>query len=88
VTNPAIVTTEERCGYFVRAIVGFSGVKADPGGTFDDSKLTGFGCFSPSGKVSDWMADRLAEGPIGIAAWGVGYSALVSFPRWYCVIIP
>jgi hypothetical protein len=38
-------------------------VRPDPGGAFDDSKLTGFGCFSPNDKVSDWIADGLAEGP-------------------------
>jgi hypothetical protein len=50
----------------------------DPsGGESDDSKLTGFICFGPSDKVSDWIADRLAEGPTGLVAWGVDYSALV-----------
>jgi hypothetical protein len=63
-------------------------VTPDPGGASDDSKLTGFGCFSPSDKVSDWIADRLAEGPTGIDARGFDYSALVSSPRWHCVIIP
>jgi hypothetical protein len=42
----------------------------DPGGASDDRKLNGFGCSSPSDKVSDWIADRLAEGPTGIVAWG------------------
>jgi hypothetical protein len=56
-------------------------VRPDPGGVFDDSKLTGFGCFSPSNNVSDWIASRLSEGPTGIGAWGVDYSALVSSPR-------
>jgi hypothetical protein len=63
-------------------------VRPNHGGTPDDSKLTGFGCFSPSDKASDWIADRLADGPTGIGAWGVDYSALVSPPRWHCVIIP
>jgi hypothetical protein len=45
-------------------------VKPDPCGASDDSKHTGFGCFSLSDKVSDWMADRLTKGPTGIAAWG------------------
>jgi hypothetical protein len=63
-------------------------VRPDTGGASDDSKLTGFGCFSPSDKVSDWMADWLAEGPTGIGAWGIDYPALVSSPRWRCVIIP
>jgi hypothetical protein len=48
-------------------------MKPEPGGASDDCKLTGFGCFSPSYKVSDWIADRLAEGTTGIAAWGVDY---------------
>jgi hypothetical protein len=63
-------------------------VRPDPGGAFDDSKLTGFGCFCPSDKVTDWVADRLAEGPTGIDAWGVDYSALLLLPRWHCIIIP
>jgi hypothetical protein len=87
-TNPVIPTIDARCGYFVWAIVGFRVVRLDPDGTSDDSKLTGCGCFSPSGKVSDWIADRLAQGPTGIGAWGVDYSALVSLPRWHCVIVP
>jgi hypothetical protein len=45
-------------------------VRLDPDETPDDRKLTGFGCFGPSDKVSDWIADRLAEGPTGIGAWG------------------
>jgi hypothetical protein len=87
-TNPACATIDARCGFFVSAIVGFRGVRIDPGGTSDDSKLTGFGCFSPIDKVSAWIADQLAEGPTGIGAWGVDYSAFVSLPRWHCVIIP
>jgi hypothetical protein len=63
-------------------------VKPDSGGATDDSKLTGFGCTSSSDKVSDWIADFLAEGPTGIGAWGVDYSALVPSQRWHCVIIP
>jgi hypothetical protein len=46
------------------------------------------GDFGPSVKVFDWMTDRLAEGPTGLVAWGVDYSASVSSPRWRCVIIP
>jgi hypothetical protein len=65
-TNPASATIDARCGYFVRAIVGFRGVRPDPGGTSDDSKLTGFECFSPSDNVSDWIAGWLADGPTGI----------------------
>jgi hypothetical protein len=87
-TNPAIAAIDARCGFFVRAIVGSRGMRLDPGGAFDDSKLTGFGCFNPSDKVSDWIADRLAQGPTGIGAWGVDYSAVVSAPRWHCDIIP
>jgi hypothetical protein len=34
------------------------------------------------------MGDRLAEGPTGLVAWGIDYSASVSIPRWHCVIIP
>jgi hypothetical protein len=60
----------------------------DPGGTSDDRRLIGFGCFGPNDKVSDWIANRLAEGPTGIVAWVVDYSALVSSPRWHRVIIP
>jgi hypothetical protein len=41
-------------------------VRPDPGGASDDRKLTGFGCFSPSDKASEWIADRLVEGPTGI----------------------
>jgi hypothetical protein len=52
-------------------------VRPDPGGASDDSKLTGFGCFGQSDKASDWIADRLAEGPTGIAAWRVDCSSLV-----------
>jgi hypothetical protein len=86
-TNPTNAAIEARCGYFVRAIVGFKGVTPDPGGASDDGKLTGFGCFSPSDKASDWITSRLADGPTGTFAWGVDYSALVSSPRWHCVII-
>jgi hypothetical protein len=53
----------------------------DPGGVFDDSKLTSFGCFSPSDKASDWIANRLAKGPTGIGAWG---SAIQNWWR-HCV---
>jgi hypothetical protein len=63
-------------------------VRPDPGGAFDDSKLTGFGSFSPSDKVSDWIADRLADDPTGIGTRGVDYSAVASSPRGHCVIIP
>jgi hypothetical protein len=30
-------------------------MRPDPGGAFDDRKLTGFGCFSLSDKVSNWI---------------------------------
>jgi hypothetical protein len=63
-------------------------VRPDPGGASDDNKLIGFGCFGPSGKISDWMADLLAEGLTGLVAWEVNYSALVSTPRWHRVFIP
>jgi hypothetical protein len=33
-------------------------------------------------------ADQLADGPTGLAAQGVDYSASVSTPRWHRVIIP
>jgi hypothetical protein len=33
-------------------------------------------------------ADRLADGPTGLAAYGIDHSASVSTPRWHCVIIP
>jgi hypothetical protein len=68
--NTASATIDTRCDYFVLPIVEFRGVRPDPGGAFDDSKLISFDCFSPSDIVSDWMADRLAEGPTGIGAWG------------------
>jgi hypothetical protein len=45
-------------------------MRLHPSGASDDRKLTGFGCFGPSDKVSDWIASRLAEGPTGIGAWG------------------
>jgi hypothetical protein len=67
-TNPASAAIDARCGYFVWPIVGFRGVRPDPGGAFDDSVLIGFGGFSQIDKVSDWIADRLAEGPTGIGA--------------------
>jgi hypothetical protein len=63
-------------------------MRLDPGLAFDDRKLTCFGCFGPSDKVFDWLADRLAEGPTGIGAWGVDYYALVSSSCWHCIIIP
>jgi hypothetical protein len=63
-------------------------VRLDPGGGSDDRRLTGFGCFSPCDKVSDWIDDRLAKGPTGTGALGLDYSALVSSPRCHCVIIP
>jgi hypothetical protein len=81
-------TIDARCDYFVRPIEGFRGIRPDPGGASDDSKLTGFGCFNSSDKVSDWIASRLAEGPTGVGAWGVDYSGYVSSPRWHCVTIP
>jgi hypothetical protein len=52
-TNPASAAIDARCGYFVKAIVGFRGVRLDPGGASDDRKLTGFGCLGPSDNVSD-----------------------------------
>jgi hypothetical protein len=67
-TIPASAAIDARCGYFVRAIVGFRGARPDPGGALDDRKLTGFGRFDQSDKASDWIADRLAECPTGIAA--------------------
>jgi hypothetical protein len=45
-------------------------MRLDPGRASDDRKQTGFGCLDPSDKVSDWIVDRLAEGPTGIVAWG------------------
>jgi hypothetical protein len=61
-------------------------MRLDPGGAFDDSKLTGFGSFILSDKASDSIADRLAEGLQGLVAWGINYSVVVSSPRWHCVI--
>jgi hypothetical protein len=63
-------------------------VRPDSRGASDDSKLTGFEYFSPSDKVSDWIADRLTEVSTGTGAWGVDYSAFVSLPRWHYVIVP
>jgi hypothetical protein len=63
-------------------------MRLDTGGVSDDSKMTGFGCFSPIDKASDWIADRLAEGPTGVVAWGFDYSVVVPSPRWHCLIIP
>jgi hypothetical protein len=60
-------------------------MRLDPGGAFDDSKLTGFRFFGPSDEASDWIADRLVEGPTGFVAWG-DYSTVVSSPRWLSVI--
>jgi hypothetical protein len=45
-------------------------MRLDPGGASDDRKLTGFGCFGPSDKVSDWIASRLVEGFTRIVPWG------------------
>jgi hypothetical protein len=55
-------------------------MKLDPGRSSDDRKLTGFGCFGASDKVSDWIASQLAKGPSGFVAREVYYSALVSSP--------
>jgi hypothetical protein len=63
-------------------------VRPNHGEASDDSKLTGVGCFGPSEKASDWIANRLAEGTTDIVAWGVDYSAVVSSPRWHCEIVP
>jgi hypothetical protein len=51
-------------------------MRLDPGGPFNDRKLTGLGCFGPGDKGSVWIADRLAEGPTGIAACGS------TIPHW------
>jgi hypothetical protein len=64
-TNSASATVEVRFGYFVLPIVGFRGMRPDPGGAFNDSKSTGFRCFGPR-EVSDWIADRPALGPTDI----------------------
>jgi hypothetical protein len=45
-------------------------VRLDSGGASDDHKLTGFRSFGPSDKVSDSIADRLAEGLTSNVAWG------------------
>jgi hypothetical protein len=63
-------------------------VRPDPGGTPDDSLRTDFGCFGPSDKVSDWIPDRLTEGPTGLVSSGVDCSVSVPSQRWHCVIIP
>jgi hypothetical protein len=59
--------------------------QTDPCVTSDDRNLTDFRCFSPRDKVSDWIADRLVEGPTGNGALGVYYSALVLLLRCHCV---
>jgi hypothetical protein len=41
----------------------------------------------PSDQVFDLMADRLADGPTGLAAQEDYHPASVSTPRWNCVII-
>jgi hypothetical protein len=41
-------------------------MRLDPSGSSDGRKLTGFGCFGPSDKRTDWIINRLAEGPTGI----------------------
>jgi hypothetical protein len=66
--NTASAVIDARCGHFVGAIVGIRGTRLEPGGASDDSELTGFGCFGPSDKVSDWIADRLADGSTHIGA--------------------
>jgi hypothetical protein len=43
-TNPVSAAINARCGFFVWPIVRFRGVRPDPGGAFDDSRLTAFGC--------------------------------------------
>jgi hypothetical protein len=44
-------------------------VRPDLDETPDDRKLTGFGGdFGPSDQAIDLMADRLADGPTGLAA--------------------
>jgi hypothetical protein len=63
-------------------------VRLDPSGKSDDRKLTVFGCFGPSIKVSDGINDRLVEGSTGVVAWGVDHSGLASSPRWQCAVIP
>jgi hypothetical protein len=86
--NSASAVIDARCGHFVGAIVEIRGTRHDPGGASDDSELTGFGYFGPSDKVFDGIADRLADGPSRIGAWGFEYSALESSPCWHCEIIP
>jgi hypothetical protein len=63
-------------------------VRPDLDETPDDRKLTGLDDFGSSEQVIDLTADRLANGPTGLAAWGVDYSASVSTPLWHRVIIP
>jgi hypothetical protein len=46
-------------------------MRLDPDRASDDPKMIGFGCFGPSDKACDWIADRLAEGATGIAAVGI-----------------
>jgi hypothetical protein len=69
-TIPANTAIDARCDYFEWAIVGFRGVRPDPIWAPDYSKLTCFGCFGQNDEASDWIADRLANGPTGIAACG------------------
>jgi hypothetical protein len=68
-------------------------VRLDPSGASDDRKLTGFGCFGPSDKVSDRQAAgggpyRQCRMGVDYSGMGVDYSGTVSSPRWHCVIIP
>jgi hypothetical protein len=39
-TIPAIATIDARCGYFAWAMVGFRGVRLDPGAASDDRTQT------------------------------------------------
>jgi hypothetical protein len=64
-------------------------VRPDPDETPDDRKTDWFlDDFGLSDQVFDLIADRPADGPTGLVARGIDYSASVSTPRWHCVIIP
>jgi hypothetical protein len=64
-------------------------VRLDSDETPDDRNLTVFWVILD--RVILYLigwADRLVDGPTGLAAYGVDYSASVSTPRWHRVVIP
>jgi hypothetical protein len=63
-------------------------VRPDPDETPNDDRSLVLDDFGSSDQVIVLMADRLADGPTGLAASELDHSASVSTPRWHCVIIP